>query len=585
MPGEEACRRGLLSRERARSWFAGLALVLICLAVYVPGLATTPTIDRDEARFAQASRQMLESGDWLIPRVQDRLRLNKPPLIYWLQASSAAALTGNQPQHDAIWMYRVPSVLCAISAVLLTWRLGRSMFDPRVGWLAAALLAVCPLVVFDAHQARADQLLLATSTLTMLAAWSVLKRAWEGQPVPILLSIGLWAAVGQGVLAKGPITPLILALTVAWMAFVGRRAAWIRSLRPFLGLAVIALMVGPWFGVVVHRVGFSNYIHIIFEESLGRAAGSKEGHFGPPGMHAVLLAVLFWPGSMLTLAGFTAAWNKAFTRRHEVSPGHSWPRRLWGQFLALAPGRTREFFLIAWLLPAWVFFELFGAKLPHYTMPLYPAIAILTARHVLALGRRWPIGSVTVGGWIWALIGTVPLLAVGVAGIVLPQPASWYSGWPLGVLLAGLGFGLLVASISWLRRGVVVRTHVIAIAAAVCLAIAAFASLRAVLPGRQTAAIISALNQAAPDWRTLPIASEHREDSIVFETRGRVVRLDPGLGAGWLAGRPAGTDAIAILENSAQPEIGEVIAIIAPGPFDHHGWAVVRTKAGRPPAQ
>jgi len=87
-------------RRLARSWKAGgLGLIVLCLLVYIPGLWTIPPVDRDESRFAQASRQMLESGTlegWVVPMVQDRPRLNKPPLIYWLQAGSAYVL-GDKP--------------------------------------------------------------------------------------------------------------------------------------------------------------------------------------------------------------------------------------------------------------------------------------------------------------------------------------------------------------------------------------------------------------------------------------------------------------------------------------------------------
>lgn len=144
--------------------------MVICLTVYLPGLASIPPIDRDESRFAQASRQMFESralppaeqdddlhsGGLTIPRVQDRDRLSKPPLIYWLQAAGAAAFTGGDPGRDAIWMYRVPSLVAAMLTVLATWRIGVSMFDPRAAWLGAAMLGVSPVFVWEAHQARAD---------------------------------------------------------------------------------------------------------------------------------------------------------------------------------------------------------------------------------------------------------------------------------------------------------------------------------------------------------------------------------------------------------------------------------------------
>ena len=137
------------------SWVAGAALILLALVVLLPGMESIPVVDRDEARFAQASRQMLDSGTlegWTIPRVGDRTRLSKPPLI-WLQAGSAGIFTGFDTSKDAIWMYRLPSLLAAIGTILLTWRLGRRLFGGPTGVLAAALMAICPLIAFDAHMA------------------------------------------------------------------------------------------------------------------------------------------------------------------------------------------------------------------------------------------------------------------------------------------------------------------------------------------------------------------------------------------------------------------------------------------------
>src|SRR5215831_8054655 len=126
---------GTLSRsagERgpsAQRWVGGgngirphALLYLLCLILYAPGLAAIPPLDRDEARFAQATRQMLQTGDFVRIRFQDEARNKKPIGIYWLQAASVAALSS--PESAAIWPYRVPSALAATIAALLTFVLG-----------------------------------------------------------------------------------------------------------------------------------------------------------------------------------------------------------------------------------------------------------------------------------------------------------------------------------------------------------------------------------------------------------------------------------------------------------------------------
>ena len=107
------------------SWLAGwrpyLLLGILCLCLYLPGIAAIPVLDRDEARFAQATRQMLESGDFLHIRFQDEARNNKPAGIYWLQAAAVGAFS--TPRSTAIWPYRLPSVLGGLA--LLECRLVR----------------------------------------------------------------------------------------------------------------------------------------------------------------------------------------------------------------------------------------------------------------------------------------------------------------------------------------------------------------------------------------------------------------------------------------------------------------------------
>src|SRR5437588_1758554 len=131
-------------------WLLGVRpfalLAGLCLLLYLPGVAAIPPLDRDEARFAQATRQMLETGDFLRIRFQDEARNKKPAGIYWLQAAAVSAFS--TPSAIAIWPYRLPSLLGAMAAVLLTFALGTALFDSgeqgvaarRIAFFAALLL-------------------------------------------------------------------------------------------------------------------------------------------------------------------------------------------------------------------------------------------------------------------------------------------------------------------------------------------------------------------------------------------------------------------------------------------------------------
>src|SRR6266704_7201573 len=114
-------------------WLIGVRpyglLVGLCLFLYLPGISAIPPLDRDEARFAQATRQMLETGDFIRIRFQDEARNKKPVGIYWLQAGAVAAFS--TPESPEIWPYRLPSVLAATAAVLLTLVFGSRLFGSQ----------------------------------------------------------------------------------------------------------------------------------------------------------------------------------------------------------------------------------------------------------------------------------------------------------------------------------------------------------------------------------------------------------------------------------------------------------------------
>lgn len=550
-----SAQRGSIGAQHAR--FAGVRgavlLVLLGLAVYGPGLFSIPPVDRDESRFAQASRQMLESvalppaerdprlhaGGLVVPNVAARPRLNKPPLIYWAQAAAAWLCTAGDPARDAIWMYRLPSVASALIAALATWRLARTMLGERPAWLAGALLAVCPIVVWDAHQARADQLLLACTTAAMLALWRVWSARRDAPPAQWAWPILFWAALGAGVMTKGPITPMIAALTTLALCLARRDWRWLARLKPIVGLVILAAIVAPWVVAVGQRVGWHEYTSIILDETLGRTAGAKEGHWGPPGYHAVLSAVLFWPGSLLTLAAIVRA-TRAAGLLAPVLPGapkRSLTARWRARDRVQSPDADGALFLLAWLIPAWLVFELVSTKLPHYTMPLYPALAILTARAIDGIVRAAPdavaLARERLGFAVWCLIALAWLGAFPIAlGVLVGSPASLAIGIAAGA--AGLA-ALALGSARAFARGRPLPLHAWAIGA---WALVVAVSLGVLLPRARPLWVSAAIARAIPADASAIGAVGFHEDSLVFLTRGRLERLPDDAGPGWLAAHP-----------------------------------------------
>lgn len=449
--------------RRRDSWVLSAAIVtLLAACAYLVGIRAVPVTDRDEPRFAQASRQMAEGGrlaDWVIPRVGDEIRLKKPPLIYWVQAPTVLLATGGEPTRDAIWMYRLPSAAAAWLAALVTLSLGRRMFGGNVGLLAACLLVVSPVLAVDAHMARADEVLLLATTLAMALLWR-LWSAHRADPsarggLPLATSAGFWLAIGLGILAKGPITPFVAGSCALACAAARRDWRFLWRLRPVTGLLVLVAIALPWLVLAAREVGVDALKAAFEREVLLRAREGAEGHAAPPGYYLFTLMAFFFPGALVAALGFERLVRRAFAVRQAAGAG--FVARMRARF-GSTRGRDAELFLIAWIVPTWIAFELVATKFPHYVLPVYPALALMVAR--LALGGLRalpkPINAgdrVTFAAWmavgcILALAGPGLSLALRASGRVGAGP-SWPEIAEPGVVLstAGVVASLVAAAV------------------------------------------------------------------------------------------------------------------------------------------
>lgn len=558
--------------ERAiRGWRGAVLLTVLCLAVYLPGLSTIPPIDRDEARFAQASRQMFEStalpdsqriegfhdGGLAVPKIQDVPRLNKPPLIYWLQSASAAIFTGGQPARDAIWMYRLPSMVCSIVAVLFTWRLGTRLFDELTGLLGAAGLAVCPMLVWDAHQARADQLLLACTTSAIAALWALRSRPASNNATPWLPAAWLWTSIALGILAKGPVTPLVVGLTALCLCAASGEWRWLRRTMPLLGAIVLTLCIAPWIVLVARHVGADVLWTTLLNETLGRTAAAREGHFGPPGYHTLFSAVLLWPASLLTLGAFIRTWKLA-VRLPPPQPGltrmQRW-RALPARWRERVLGRWRELFLVCWIAPSWLVFELVMTKLPHYTMPMYPALALISAAAIVDAARAridTATGRRAIAGLnIWFAIGIALCCIIPIGFSLLGGGAPAIAA-AASVALAC--FFLLRKAREEALEGLLLRAQAWGIAAMVLFLVATFGLI---LPRARVVFVYPRAAAALPPDRPVACAG-HFEDSVVFLTRGRVALIAEHDLRSWLASHPNGVAVVTRSQSAGELDLQRI---------------------------
>lgn len=345
-PAAAALDHTLDSHRRA----AGL-LVLVALMLFLPGFFTLQPMDRDEPRFAQATKQMLETDDYIAIRFQNEARNKKPVGIYWIQAAvvgSAEAL-GFEQAPTTIWMYRLVSLTGAIAAVLLTYWTALVFLTRRNAFLAALLFGSTILIGVEARLAKTDAFVLATVMAAMgaLARFYLLPDKQQGWRMPAIF----WSAIGLGLLIKGPITPMVPLFAVIVLAIKDRGARWLVQMRPLPGLVWALLIVLPWFALIMIQTKGAFLADSVGHDMLGKVSSGQESHGAPPGTYFLAFWATAWP--MAPLAALAAAF--VWRMRAEKSIA----------------------FLLAWIVPVWLLFEAVPTKLPHYVLPVYPAIAIL----------------------------------------------------------------------------------------------------------------------------------------------------------------------------------------------------------------
>lgn len=380
---------------------------------HIAGTWSLPLIDRDEPRFAESSREMIERGDYIVPYFNNQLRLDKPPLAYWAQVASYCVFGQND------FAARFPSAIAAALTALLLLAWGsrlRTITAPltrtaavRTGWWAAIIFTLCLQIFLHAKAAVADMwLVLFVST----AHWCGLELLRDGlanaehRRSHAEYQISFWwflfyISLALGFLAKGPIawTPL---LTVGSTIFyaphlqLGRRFKFVRGI--VLMLAIIALWGIP---ALIQTRG--EFLRIgIGRHVIGRSLGAMEGH----GWDSLGGYVLLVPFYFVTVFASFFPWSIKLP---------SLLKRLW---------RKRDeidSYLFSGAAIIFIVFSLIKTKLPHYTLPAFGLLALLLARHWpdhaaprAIASRRSSFGTIaitTASVWIAVALLIPPLVA------------------------------------------------------------------------------------------------------------------------------------------------------------------------------
>lgn len=434
----------------------GLALGLICIMAFLWHLGSIGLIDETEPLFAEASRQMVETGDWVTPYFNGMTRFDKPPLVYWLMALGYLTLGVNE------WAVRLPSALGAIALVTLLFftlrRYGYALphlaqgeatrLSERQRWLAAglgtAILALNLQFIVWARTGVSDMLLCAGMGIALLCFfWGYVEDEGKVEPGfwPRPAYLSCYLAMAGAVLAKGPVGLVIPGFVIlAFLAYMGNfKAVW-QEAKVWTGAAIFAVITIPWYVLVILAHG-QTYIDSFFGyHNVERFTQVVNNHSGPWYFYFLVVAVGFFPWSL----GLPMA--IARLRFWGRSPWQSQPRRAHLGILALV-----------WFGVIFLFFTIAVTKLPSYTLPLLPAAAILVAlfwTQALTLPptapRAW---NHSLGEWLTGAAHGILALTAGVVWWILPRilgPDSAAPNFPAVLMASGLP---AIGGIIWLIAG------------------------------------------------------------------------------------------------------------------------------------
>ena len=491
-------------------------------AVVLIGHQTVPPIDRDESRFAQASKQMLQTGDYVTVQFQDELRAKKPIGIYWLQ-SAFANLLGV----DEISSYRFVNLLALLAAVFSLYHMALQFYDSRAAFAAAALFSSGFLVLGEVHLAKTDTLLMA---LALGQQWALMRlyTAWRLQlAVPRYNWVWFWGCMALGILVKGPILPVLAGLTLTGLCFWHRQVSWLIILRIRRGLIMLLLLCLPWAILVTIATDGEFLATAIQGDFLAKVKAGQESHGAPPGVYALLVGLLIWPASPLLVWAFVHA--RTFVNQ------------------------VQTLFLLAWILPFWLLIEFIPTKLPHYPLPLLPAIILLLIGGVDVLSEQ---KKSRIKCWYFLEIA---FRYVGVSiGILLASIVLWgalqFGGETSrrAVLFALVAFVMAGFATwyghQWIRQGLW-RPFFNMIGAALLFHLIVFSGVVPALSRIHVSTAIAAKIAALPAKPVAIATTGYQEPSLVFLLGRDLLLLDATEAALFLIEAPGG---LAIIEQRQQ---------------------------------
>ena len=395
-------------------------LWIALVAVWFGTLDQRALVRPDEGRYAEIPREMVASGDWLTPRLNEFKYFEKPALQYWATAA------GYKLFGESEWTARLWPALTGFLSILLAWWTGRRLWGPLAGHLAAAILASSLLFVVLGHLITLDMGL----SFFLQVAWTAFLFAQNDErSVSRRWMLLAWGAVALAVLSKGLVALVLVGAALLGYTLLNRDLSPWKRLAPLSGLLLFLLVAAPWFvAVSLANPEFPQFffIHEHFERFLSTVHRRDE-----PGWYFfAVYAIGALPWSLLLVHSLLKSWSQ----------------RVAGRFSA-------DRFLLVWIVTTFAFFSVSGSKMAPYLLPVFPALALLGGRHMARLSRRaWLIHL--------ALLAAFAVLALAVAPRVLRLAGDSYSlemlhgvrAWLTGAAAVSLASFVAAMFLVWRQR-------------------------------------------------------------------------------------------------------------------------------------
>ena len=349
-------------------------LIIAVAVIWFSNLEYRILVNPDEGRYAEIPREMVASGDWTTPRLNDLKYFEKPPLQYWATAVAYEVFGEHQ------WTSRLWAGLTGFAGIFLVWFAGIKLFGREAGGYAALLLGSSLLYALIGHMNTLDMgvtLFITLGILSMLIAQTRIDKREQRNWMLIA-----WAGMALAVLSKGLMGIVLPGAALFIYCIVERDFSVLKRMHWLFGLAVFFLITAPWF-ILVMKANPEFFDKFFIYEHYTRFTTKDLGRYQPWYYFVPILLAGALPWTVLMFDSLLRSWRCG---RH--------PEKLF----------NAERFLLIWAVFIYLFFTVSGSKLPSYLLPMFPALALLMGMRLVHIREKtllWQIAPMLLIGLVW----------------------------------------------------------------------------------------------------------------------------------------------------------------------------------------